>query len=337
MFVSLRCEIHLRLTVKNFMSPPRLHARELVLGIDGGGTKTRAVIGDERLNLLGEGLAGPSNPLRVGVNSAVAAIREAIDKACHQARVSRSEIVAAEVGLAGVRREDLRLSMREALKVLGIPELEVVTDADIALYGATKGEQGIVIIAGTGSICCGRRGRGQRECAGGWGPVVGDEGSGSWIARQALQAVAKAADGRGPETLLSHAACDYFNVQKPDDLSMAIYAPSMTNERIAGFGRYVIEAARDKDEVARGIVMMAGHELAAAAIAVIRRLRLERERFQIAYVGGVFSAGQMVLEPLGQQIKRVAPKAYLSPPLLTPAVAAAHMALNHLKDLAVAV
>ncbi|MCA1622048.1 MAG: hypothetical protein LC795_22785, partial [Acidobacteria bacterium] len=179
---------------------PQLAARQTVLGVDGGGSKTRAVVADGGGKVLGEGLAGASNPLRVGVSEAVGAIRDAVDRACAEAGVRRSDIVAAEVGLAGVRRADIRERMLAALAELGLGTVEVVTDADIALYGATSGKPGLVIIAGTGSVCCGVNARGRRACAGGWGPVVGDEGSGSWIARRALQSVAHATDGRGPKT-----------------------------------------------------------------------------------------------------------------------------------------
>ncbi|HEX8351835.1 MAG TPA: BadF/BadG/BcrA/BcrD ATPase family protein, partial [Pyrinomonadaceae bacterium] len=195
---------------------PPLGARQLVLGVDGGGSKTRAVVSDGGGEVLGEGLAGPSNPLRVGVGDAVNAIRDAADRACAEAGVRRVEVVAAEVGLAGVRRADIRERMRAAVAELGIKTVEVVTDADIALYGATEGKPGLVIIAGTGSVCCGVNARGRRACAGGWGPVVGDEGSGSWIARRALQAVAHATDGRGRKTALVEAACDYFNVAQAE-------------------------------------------------------------------------------------------------------------------------
>jgi N-acetylglucosamine kinase-like BadF-type ATPase len=319
------------------MSPSRVRARDLVLGVDGGGTLTRAIITDREHQVLGEGIAGPSNPLRVGVSSAAAAVREAFDKACDAPGVQRSEIVAAEVGLAGVRRADVRISMYNALKVLGISVLEVVTDADIALFGATNGEPGVVIIAGTGSICCGRSAARKHFCAGGWGPLAGDEGSGSWISRQALQAVARAMDGRGPKTSLAHAACDYFNVPQPEDLSMAIYAPSMTNDRIAGFGKQVAEAAQGGDSVAHEIILRAGRELGAAAVAVIRGLNMEREKFQVAYVGGVFKAGELLLDPLRQEIARLAFKAYLAPPLLPPVVAAARMAQEHFEHVALAV
>lgn len=311
--------------------------RELVLGVDGGGTKTRAVIIDAEDRVLGEGQAGPSNPLRVGISTAAAAIREAVDKACAAGRVRRTEIVAAEVGLAGVKREDIRARMREALAGLGIRPLEVATDAAIALFGATDGQPGLVVIAGTGSNCCGINARGKQACAGGWGPVAGDEGSGTWVARRALQAIAHASDGRGPETSLTTAACSYFNVTTADDLSTAIYAPSMTNERIAGFGRHVIEAAQDGDAVAREIIVQAGRELGSAAVAVIRKLGMEREHFQVAYVGGIFAAGDLVLGSLRGEVVSVAPLAYLAPPLLSPVLAAAHMAREYLHRLAVAV
>ncbi len=308
-----------------------LRSQELVLGVDGGGTKTRAVVVDARQRILGEGIAGPSNPVRVGVGNAANAVKEAVDRACSVARVRRIEIVAAEIGLAGVKRLDLRERMHEALGVLGINALEVVTDADIALFGATGGKPGLIIIAGTGSICCGINARGKHSCAGGWGPLAGDEGSGAWIARRGLQAVAKAADGRGRATQLVESACNYFNVASPEDLSTAIYVPSMTNDRIAGYGRYVIEAAKNRDTVARGIVQEAGHELGAAAIAVIQKLRMERGHFQIGYVGGVFAAGQLLLEPLRRKIARAAPGAVLALPLLAPAEAAARMARDNLQ------
>ena len=317
-------------------NPILSQAREPLLGVDGGGTKTHAVIINSDGRVLGEGIAGPSNPLRVGIGRAAAAIRDAVERACDAAHEHRADLLAAEVGLAGARREDLRQRMREALAGLISGPLEVVSDADIALYGATGGKPGLVVIAGTGSVCCGLSARGRRSCVGGWGPVAGDEGSGSWIARRALQAVAQAADGRGPVTELSQAACTYFNVATPEDLLVAIYAPSMTNSRIAGFSKGVIETAQRGDEVARQTIIAAGHELGVAVVALIRKLRMQRERFQVAYVGGVFAAGPLVLDPLRKSIKRVAPKAFLSPPLMPPAVAAAHMARGHLDRLAVA-
>ena len=317
---------------------PRVPLRRAVVGVDGGGTKTLAVIMDLNAKVLGEGTAGPSNPLRVGISNAAACVREAINKACEAAHVRRSDLVAAEIGLAGVRRHEVRARLHEALHGTGIPEIVVVGDAEIALYGVSEGEPGLIVIAGTGSICCGINARRKEACAGGWGPVAGDEGGGSWIARRALRAIAHSVDGRGPLTSLTNAASSYFHVSNPQDLSTAIYAPSITNERLAGFGKQVIQAAKAKDRVAKAILAEAGSELGLAANAVIRNLKLENETFQVGYVGGVFNAaGEMVLSTMRTEINGVASKAFLAPPRFIPAVAAARMALEHLNHIALAV
>lgn len=313
-------------------------SRRAVLGVDGGGTKTHAVILDLNLNILGEGVAGPSNPLRVGVVSASTAIREAVDKACDAAGLRRTDLVAAEIGLAGVRRHELRARMHDGLKGLGIADVVVVADSDIALYAVTEGAAGLVVIAGTGSICCGMNARGKRACAGGWGPLAGDEGGGAWIARRGLRAIAFASDGRGPATSLSAAACKYFRVSNPVDLSTAIYAPTITNEYLAGFGRFVIQAAKAKDRVAREILAEAGQELGLAATAVIRNLKLEGATFPVGYVGGVFAAsGELVLSYLRNALQVTAPHAFLTPPKFSPALAAARMAHERLNNIALAV
>jgi N-acetylglucosamine kinase-like BadF-type ATPase len=318
--------------------PRRLSVpRKLVVGVDGGGTRTRAVVLDGD-RILGEGVAGPSNPLRVGISNGASAIREAIDKACAASFVNRDDLTAAGIGLAGVRRKDIRTRMREVLiETLGIKNIELTTDGEIALYGSTDGAPGIVVISGTGSICCGVNRQGKHVYAGGWGPVAGDEGSGSWIARRALQAVAQATDERGPKTSLTRAACEFFQVAAPDDLATAIYAPTVTNDRIAGFSKHVIEAARLGDEVARNILTEAGRELGKAAATVIRKLKMEQERFQVAFVGGVFTAGESVSAPLREEIARVARKAFIAAPSFSPTVAAGRLAQEHLLGLPVAV
>jgi N-acetylglucosamine kinase-like BadF-type ATPase len=301
--------------------------REFVLGVDGGGTKTRAVIANGEQDILGEGVAGPSNPLRVGVQDAVNHICEAVDIACDEAGIHRSDILSVQVGLAGVRRQDIREQMQRTLvNSLGVKNLEVATDAEIALYGATNGSPGLVVIAGTGSICCGINARHKRACSGGWGPIAGDEGSGFSIARRALQSVARASDGRGQKTTLSNAACEYFRANTIEDIAMAIYAPKMTHERLSGFARYVTEAAIKGDKVASEITSDAGKELGTLAVAVIKQLNMQHDKFQIAYVGGIFKAGEILTKPMLETINTVAPKAYLAPPQIEPAIAATRMA-----------
>lgn len=309
------------------LSALKILPSELFLGVDGGGTKTLAVLANSQIEILSEGHTGASNPLRVGVETSVREIANAVDEACDKIGKTRFDIAAAQIGLAGVRREDLRQRIGAELRdELGIEKLEVGTDAEIALYGATDGAAGLVIIAGTGSVCCGRNARGKFARAGGWGPLAGDEGGGAGIARRALQQIAKASDGRAAKTALSERACRYFRVDAPDDLATAIYAPSMTNDKIAGFARHVIEAAREKDLIATELLIEAANELGTAAIAVIKNLGLEKNKFQIAYVGGIFHAGELIFASLLEKIQTVAPAAFLAPPQLSPATAAAKMA-----------
>jgi N-acetylglucosamine kinase-like BadF-type ATPase len=162
--------------------------------------------------------------------------------------------VAATLGLAGVRRADLRQIIHErVVERLGIKKVQVFTDAEIALHGIGKSiKAGLVIIAGTGSVCIGQNAKGETFSAGGWGPLAGDEGGGAGIALNALHKIAKASDGRGEATSLSDVAVDYFRAGRIENLSVAIYAPQVDNARIAGFARFVGEkAAVEGDQVAQ--------------------------------------------------------------------------------------
>jgi N-acetylglucosamine kinase-like BadF-type ATPase len=314
---------------KNGKRKPHL----LYLGVDGGGTKTTIAIMNGAGEVLCEGFAGPSNPLRVGVETAVNNIILAIDSACDTAGASRGDIVSATLGLAGVRRQDLRQRVRESFfKHLHIRSIEVVTDAEIALYGTTLGKPGLVVIAGTGSICLGKNEKGEIAVAGGWGPLAGDEGGGSTIAKQALSYVAKASDGRGVQTKLSERAAEYFRASTPENLIVAIYSPQMDNARIAGFARFVVETALEGDKIAVDIIKEGGSELGLAACAVIKKLGLARYKAPIGCVGSIFKAGEMFTGPMIERIHKVAPKAFLTTPLKQPAHAAALMAFANYKN-----
>ncbi len=303
----------------------RIH--NLYLGVDGGGTKTHiAVIGNDR-QLICEGFAGASNPLRVGVETAVTNIIAAVNSACDSVNKNRGDIVSATLGLAGVRRADLRQIIHErVVERLGIKRVQVFTDAEIALRGIGVNRAGLVIIAGTGSVCIGQNSKGEKFSAGGWGPLAGDEGGGSGIALNALHKIAKASDGRGRPTILSDIAVDYFRAGRIENLSVAIYAPQVDNSRIAGFAQYVGEAAADGDKVALEILREAGFELGTAACAVIKNLKLERAKVPIGKVGSVFKSGKLVTDSLLKTVHTLAPKAFLLDQIIVPAHSAAEMA-----------
>nr|MBA3769943.1 hypothetical protein [Blastocatellia bacterium] len=229
--------------------------------------------------------------------------------------------------LAGVRRADIRERVRDSfVSRMRIRQTVVITDADIALYGTTKGEAGVVVIAGTGSVCLGIDGTGNRAMSGGWGPIAGDEGGGRGIAGEALHSVAKASDGRGPETKLSERAAEYFRASSVENLIGAIYAPQMDNSRIAGFAKLVVETAEEGDVVARRILENAGDELGLAACAVMERLDLTTQDVPIGCVGSVFDGGRILTEPMMARILKCTSRAYLTTPKISPALAAALMA-----------
>lgn len=308
----------------------RQSSQNIFLGVDGGGTKTQAVLLDENGQIIGEGVAGASNPLRVGIETALANIFTAIENACDAANRSRSDIAAIVCGLAGVRRADLRASIKRRIaQNYRLKAIEVTTDAEIALYGVNPGKAGLVLIAGTGSVCLGKNDKGEKAVAGGWGPLAGDEGGGAGIARRALQSIAKASDGRGISTVLSEYAVEYFRALSADDLTVAIYSPQMDNARIAGFALFVVKAAQeDNDTIAVNILNEAGFELGLAANAVINKLNLNRKKFPVGYVGSIFNAGKFITDSIMKTIHQTAPKAFLTEPKLFPANAAAEMAVK---------
>ncbi len=288
---------------------------------------------NEAKEVVAEGSGGPSNPLRVGVETSVANIAKAIDAACDSGGVSRGDIVAATLGLAGVRRLDMRERVRESFATrFRVRKTLVTTDADIALYGTTLGKAGLVVIAGTGSICIGQNEDGKKATAGGWGPIAGDEGGGAGIAKRALQAIAKASDGRAKPTMLSRVAAKYFRTAKSEDLIVAIYSPQTDNAKIAGFARDVVETAQVGDEIAIEILTEAGYELGLSASAVIEQLNLQNKNIPIGCVGSIFNAGELLTAPMLETVRRTAPKAFLTTPQLFPAEAAAHLALENFSN-----
>lgn len=298
------------------------------LGVDGGGTHARAAIADAAGKLLGEGHAEAANLVRVGLQTAVANIRQAVEAACTEAGIPLEQITAACFGLAGVGNAKHHQTMLAALRqAFPFEKLALETDARIALAGATDLQPGVVIIAGTGSIACGINAAGAFARAGGWGPAMGDEGSGYYIGRRALQAVVMAYDGRATATSLTNAVCEYFKIAAPPDLPPVIYErPLRVMHEIAQLSKIVVAHAQAGDEVARAILYDAAVELARAVNAVSKKLGLQSARFRLAYVGGVFEAGELILAPLQRLVLNCAPAAELAPPLMPPVCGALKLA-----------
>ena len=297
------------------------------LGIDGGGTKTHAVITDSECRIVGEGFSGAANPLRVGLEEAVSHIDQAVADACAQSGIDLSNIDSACAAIAGINHPIHYHTMKDALdEALHVAGLELVTDARAALEGALDGRAGVVVIAGTGSIAIGVNLDGQTARAGGFGPTLSDEGSGYYSAQRASKAVVSSFDGRSPKTALAERICKKLGVEGPSDLPGVIYNSDSEHVDIAPLAELVDEAAREGDEVARQILTGAGRELGRLAASVIDKLGLHASAFRVACVGSVFRSGELVLEPLREAVSRVAPHAEIGPPLYPPAIGAVKLA-----------
>lgn len=299
------------------------------IGVDGGASKTAAVVIDENGEPLGRGLAGASNHLRVGIETATRNIERAVNIAMVEAGIAIRQVEYAYCGIAGADHPAHRQRVIDSLQIF-FPRGNFIVDNDArpALTGAVGFGSGVVIIAGTGSVAFGRNEGGVEARAGGWGPTLGDEGSGYSIARQGLSAIVRAYDGRSPVTRMTEMLCDDYDMCSPEDLPRFVYATTTHADDIARYGKLVIEAARLGDAVASDILIAAGHELADCVLAVARKLRMEKTSFPVAYVGGAFHAGELLLGPMRSWLARESPDAQLVPPKNTPVEGAAMMAIR---------
>jgi N-acetylglucosamine kinase-like BadF-type ATPase len=324
-----------RVTSYNPRISTGLHDRDAIfLGIDGGGSKTHAVLTDSRLRVIAEGFGGPANPARVGVDQALSSISDAIAEACFAAGISLDQVTSACAALAGVGDSAHYDPMNQAIRrEFGLNKILLVTDARAALEGALEGEPGIVVIAGTGSIAMGVGDSGEPARSGGWGPLLGDEGSGYDIGRQALRAVAASFDGRAPRTQLTDLVSARLGIETPADLPAAIYGNGFDHAEIASLAELVWQAAQLGDAVAQAILADAGRALGELAVSVIRRLGLESRPLRIACVGSVFNSGEFVLNAMKEAVSRVEPLAEIGPPPHQPAIGAVKLARRHAEEL----
>ena len=299
-------------------------------GIDGGGSKTRAVICGADLVPRGRGSGGPSNPSRTPMARVLEVLHEALEEALAAAGLPAGDLRGVCCGLAGIEATGLADRLRAGLERSFVgTNVSLTTDARIALAAATAGPvgaPGVVLIAGTGAIAFGRNAAGKEARAGGWGPLLGDEGSGYAIAREGLMAVVRDLDGRGSKTLLRTTVLSSEGVHTPAELLQKLQADSRPSE-VAAFFPLVLDAARQGDEVSRAIFLRAGTELGLSVATVVRHLEMERETFTVATVGGVFESGDLILAPLREAIAPVAPGASVAPAAYPPEIGAVRLAL----------
>ena len=270
---------------------------KFIIGIDGGGTKTHAVFIALNGKILGQTTVGASNFQQAGQSGIQTVCRQILDQVKKNG-LSEDGIRRWVLGLAGAGRPADKAAVKEAVEELGFKNrVTVESDAYIALMGAFVGESGIILISGTGSICYGLNTNGKMARAGGWGYLLGDEGSGYFIGNQAVIAALKDLDGRGKKTALRQKFESLFGISTIDLLVPKIYKGDLQKEDIAGLAPMVFQAAAEDDSVALEIIERAGRELGKMAVAVTRQLEIVGETIRIAPIGSVLENQKEVLEP----------------------------------------
>jgi N-acetylglucosamine kinase-like BadF-type ATPase len=295
-----------------------------VIGIDAGGTKTVCQLADEHANVLAEARGAGANLQANGELEVEKALHAVMTEAVGRDRSIRPSAICC--GMAGVDRPEDVAAIRAILTRIGQKaDLLVVNDALIALEAGAPGEAGVVIVAGTGSIAYGRDTEGRAARSGGWGHMLGDEGSGYWLGRQALQAVVRASDGRGSATSLTARVLRHYGVGRAQDLVHQIYYGGARPSAIATLGVLVQAAADDADAIALQIIDHGAAELAAAATSVASRLSLAA--CPVILSGGMFRAVPRLSAGVVARLAATLPKASVRPLTVEPARGAVHLAL----------
>jgi N-acetylglucosamine kinase-like BadF-type ATPase len=303
-----------------------------VLGLDGGGTKSDALLVGEDGTAVAQALGGSTNMQVVGAQKAAETIATLIKDCCAKQGCKSSEIGAVVLGLAGAGRESDRTELLNQLQSVAAAQTIILnnviieTDARIAIEAAFAGSSGIVVIAGTGSIGLYRTDDQQFHRAGGWGRILGDEGSSYAIARDALAAVMLAYDGRGPQTSLTAKALDYFQVTTPEELITKIYYDKID---IQVFTSRVFRAYDEGDTVAKEILEKNADALVKIVQTLISKGK-ERKRYPVVLMGGLLDKENAYSKLVKEKMTQSVPNILLMKSKFPTVFGAALMGLNAL-------
>jgi glucosamine kinase len=281
----------------------------VVIGIDGGGSKTHAILAGQHGETLAEA-HGPGSAVRPGrAEESANVIADVVRDVLASAELHNVTPRVLSIGVAGAGRETERQALWQALAARDLADEVVIhSDFGIALDDAFGDGPGVLIISGTGSVAFGRGPTGTTARCGGWGPVCGDEGSGAWIGRRALSIVTAAADGREPETALTGAILTAAQVNETTDL--VGWAANATPGLLASLAPVVLSVADAGDLRANALVSLAVEELVLHVRALARQLfGDERASLPVAFSGGMLQRGGTLRKRLEHRLKSAVPGA----------------------------
>lgn len=300
---------------------PAPDADAVFLGIDGGGTKTSFLLLDGRGRTLAHHRSTTSYYLEIGFDGLGALLRDGAMEVLRLAGVAPSAVTSTYAGLPA-HGEDSRLKPSfDALLSDLLPRVRIGNDMVCSWAGSLAGEDGISLVAGTGSIAYGEVG-GQGARCGGWGEVFGDEGSAYWLAREGLALFSRMADGRAAPGPLLDLVRRHFELEHDLDLCATINSAA-SRSRLAQYARLVSTAAAEGDAQSAALLARAGEELALLAVGIARQLPWpEGATIPVSYTGGVFEAGAAVTDALRNGLARALPPARLVAPRFGPELGA---------------
>lgn len=305
-----------------------------VIGLDGGGTKTTAELCDSAGNVLATTSGGPSNFQVIGVERAARTIVDLVQTCCHSVGCPPGRIGSVLAGLTGAGRAFDRRRMARAIRAEAakrgekLKRVGIESDARIALEAAFSGGPGIIVIAGTGSIVFAKNGRGTVLRSGGWGRIIGDEGSGYALGRELLRAVAAEIDGRGKKTMLRPLLAKEAGLKTQPDIIRAIYKEDFD---VASVAPLVTTAAERKDQVARAIVKAAASDLVRVIVPVAKKLRPRtrtKATVPLVFVGSVLTSKNEFSSAVRRALRSFCPEVSLRKQDAAPVHGASLMAIR---------
>jgi N-acetylglucosamine kinase-like BadF-type ATPase len=308
-----------------------------VIGIDGGGTKTIALIADDEGKVLAERSAGPTNPQILGFKKSAQTLLSLILQCSTTVNCPPRNLCALTIGLAGAGRATDQRKMKNELnrmfnsKKIFLRKIRIESDARVAVEGAFNGNSGIVLIAGTGSIALAKDSNGKIYRSGGWGRLLGDEGSGFSIGRDGLNAVAWHLDGR-LKTMLAGKVAREFKLKTQGDIMDAVYRKDFDVARIAPI---VIKSASQRDEVCETILRKASFELTELTASLLMKVGKSigkdgKNKIRLAFIGGLLVDDNFFSKMVRRDILKRIPSVRIVKPFASPADGAVLMALSSL-------
>ncbi|MEX3614999.1 N-acetylglucosamine kinase [Paenibacillus glucanolyticus] len=296
------------------------------LGVDGGGSKTLAVVADETGRIAGRGISGCGNH-QLGAALAERSIRQAVDEALAQAELERESITCASFGLAGADREaDFRI-LRPMIDGMGFKKHQIVCDTVIAMRAGTRQTDGVVLICGSGTNGYGVNAAGEEIQIGGFGYAFGDFGGGGDLAVEVFRTVVRSWEGRENPTSLTSLTLDELSFGSVEEM---FYRFLDEGRRAPHTLAKLLFQAAPADEAARKILARQGLELGKVASAVIHKLGMGHDAFDVVLAGSVLTRGEgdYVVPYIEAQVSAAAPKSRLRILTLEPVAGAVLLAMD---------